>query len=98
MARFDVYLMRDGGLALDCQADMFGDIGTRFVIPLMPVGEGPPTTSRLNPRFDVNGEPLVMITELATAIRTSELQSKVGSLEHEHFRIIGAIDVLTGSG
>jgi toxin CcdB len=98
MARFDVYLLGDGGLALDCQDEIFEAIGTRFVVPLMPIGEGPPTTSRLHPQFEVNGEPLVMITELATAIRTSELRSRVASLAHEQYRIIGAIDVLTGSG
>lgn len=98
MARFDVYHLSDGGLVLDCQADAFQGIGTRFVVPLFPEGEGPPTTSRLHPKFEFNGETLVMITELATAVRTAELGSRAGSLDHEHFRIIGAIDVLIGSG
>lgn len=98
MAQFDVHWIDSGGLVLDCQADVFRGIGTRFVVPLMPEGEGPPTNPRLHPRFDVNGETLVMMTELATAIRTSELRSRTGSLAHDRLRIIGAIDALTGSG
>lgn len=98
MARFDVYRLRDGGLAIDCQADFLDDIGTRFVVPLMPPGEGPPSNTRLNPRFDVDGENLVAVPQFATAVRTRELVKKVGSLDHEHIRIVGAIDVLIGSG
>jgi toxin CcdB len=98
MARFDVYELADGARVLDCQADVFDGIGTRFVVPLARAGESAPTHPRLHPEFHVNGEPLIMMTEFAAAIRASELRTKIGSLEHEHFRIIGAIDVLTGSG
>jgi len=38
------------------------------------------------------------MTEFAAAIRTAELRERVGSLAEERFRILGAIDVLTGSG
>lgn len=98
MARFDVHRLSDGGLVLDCQADFLDEIATRFVVPLAPLGEGPPTNTRLNPRLEVNGETLVMLTQFATSIRTAELRAKVASLDHAHFQIIGAIDVLTGSG
>lgn len=94
MPQFDVYRTGDGGMVLDCQADVFDRIGTRFVVPLMPVGEAAPDTPRLHPRFEVNGEPMIMMTEFATAIRTVELRSKACSMAHERFRIIGAIDVL----
>ena len=98
MVRFDVYRLRDGGLALDCQANFLDDIGTRFIVPLMPPGEGPSPNARLNPRFEIDGEPVIMVPQFATAVRTRELTKKIGSLDHEHFRIVGAIDVLTGSG
>ncbi len=98
MARFDVYRLRDGGLALDCQANFLDDIGTRFIVPLMPPGEGPAPNARLNPSFDIDGEPVVMLPQFATAIRTRELATKIGSLDHDHIRIIAAIDVLIGSG
>ena len=98
MARFDVYRLRDGGLALDCQANFLDDIGTRFVVPLMPPGDGPPTNARLNPGFDIDGEAVVMVPQFATAVRTRDLAERVGSLDHDHIRIVAAIDVLIGSG
>ena len=98
MARFDVYRLVDGGMVIDCQADFLDDIRTRFVVPLVPPGEAPPDNPRLNPRFEVNGESLVMVTQFATAIRTVELKTRIVSLDSEHFRIVNAIDVLIGSG
>ena len=98
MSRFDVYEIEGGGLVLDCQADIFEGIGTRFVVPLSREGESAPVTPRLHPRFEIGGDTLVMMTEFAAAIPTSALRSKVASLEQEQYRITGAIDVLTGTG
>jgi toxin CcdB len=97
MPQFDVYRMRSGTIVLDCQADRFQGIGTRFVVPLAREGESAPTTPQLHPRFDVNGDTLTLMTELAAAIRTADLGKKIASLAHEHHRIICAIDVLTGT-
>lgn len=98
MAQFDVYRLPDGGLILDCQSDLLDDIGTRFVIPLVPDAYAPPVNERLNPSFEVAGETVRMVTQFATAVRTVELRTVVGSIAQDHNRIIGAIDVLTGSG
>ncbi|RZM25111.1 MAG: CcdB-like protein [Sphingomonas sp.] len=97
MARFDIYQLADGGLVVDCQADFLGDIATRFIIPLLPPGEAPPANVRINPTFDVRGEQLVLVTQFAAAIRVAELRTRVGSLDHEHLRVTGAIDVLIGT-
>lgn len=97
MARFDIYRLADGGLVVDCQADFLGEIATRFVAPLLPSGDAPPPNGRLNPIFDVLGERLVMVTQFATAMRVAELGARAGSLDHEHLRVIGAIDVLIGT-
>lgn len=98
MARFDVYRLADGGLVLDCQNNRFGNIGTRFAIPLMPADYAPPHNSGLNPAFEVDGEHVTMVTQFATTIRAKELQRRVGSLQGESDRIIAAIDVLIGTG
>ncbi|WP_294287161.1 CcdB family protein [uncultured Sphingomonas sp.] len=97
MARFDVYQLADGALVVDCQAEFLDDIGTRFCVPLIPLGEGPPPNARINPEFDVAGERVVLITQLAAAIRTSELRRRVGTLDREHLRVTGAIDILIGT-
>lgn len=97
MARFDVYRLRDGSLVVDCQADFLKNIGTRFVVPLLPRGEGPAPNARINPEFEVEGERLVFVTQLAATLRTSELRSRVTSLAEEDDQVIGAIDVLIGT-
>lgn len=97
MARFDVYRLRDGSLVVDCQANFLNDIGTRFVLPLVPRGNGPAPNGRINPEFDFEGERLVLLPQLATALRTRELVTRVGSLGEENVRIIGAVDVLIGT-
>jgi toxin CcdB len=98
MARFDVYALAHGGLAVDCQTDALTEISTRFVVPLLSPDDAPPANTRLNPTFEIDGEMLVMVTQFATAIRVAELRSKIASLADQDVRIIGAIDVLTGSG
>ncbi|KTT75314.1 CcdB family protein [Sphingomonas endophytica] len=97
MARFDVYRLRDGSMVVDCQADFLKDIGTRFVLPLLPRGEGPGPNARVNPEFEVEGERLVLVAQLAATIRTTELRTRVTSLADQEYRIIGAIDVLIGT-
>ena len=68
MARFDVYRLRDGSLVVDCQADFLRDIGTRFVLPLLPRGEGPEPNARINPEFDIEGERLVLIEDATSPV------------------------------
>jgi toxin CcdB len=97
MARFDVYRLNDGSMVVDCQADFLKDIGTRFVLPLLPRGEGPGPNVRINPEFEVNGERLVLVAQLAATLRTTELRTRVTSLAEDSYRIIGAIDVLIGT-
>lgn len=97
MARFDVYRLRDGSMVVDCQADFLKDIGTRFVLPLLPLGEGPAPNPRINPELEVDGERLVLVTQLAATLRTTELRARVASLAEEGYRITGAIDVLIGT-
>lgn len=98
MARFEVYRLADGGIVLDCQSNLLDDIGTRFVVPLVPDGATPPHNPHLNPNFRISDQDLTMVTQFATTIRTKELRSRIGSLADEHERIIRAVDVLLGVG
>ncbi len=67
------------------------EIGTRFLVLLLPNGHP-------NPLLEVAGETLVMVTLFATAIRTAEPGRQVASPDHDHLRVIRAIDVPTGRG
>ncbi|HKY81829.1 MAG TPA: CcdB family protein [Sphingobium sp.] len=95
MARFDVYsLQNGGGYVLDCQADILSHIGTRFVIPLMPVDAVPAPLRRLHPRFEIDGEPVVMATHLAGAVPVRSLGKPVLSLASKQDAIGQALDML----
>ncbi|HEV2817673.1 MAG TPA: CcdB family protein [Allosphingosinicella sp.] len=94
MARFDVYPRRDGaGYLLDCQADVLGGFDTRFVVPLLPA-KGAQHATRLHPLFDVQDEPVIMVTQLAAAVPVRELGRPVGSLADQHAIIMNALDML----
>ena len=92
MARHDVY--RGGGTyLLDCQSDYLSNLDTRFVVPLLPEGEVP-KVHRLNPVFRIQGERLVMATQLGSSVPARNLQEVVASLADEHDVIMNAFDVL----
>lgn len=93
MAQFDVHRIGDG-LVLDCQSNLLAHIASRFVVPLVPLSEAPPPAGRLNPTFDVDRLPLVMVTESAAAVPTRALGPVVGSLRDRSFEITDALDVL----
>ncbi len=93
MARFEVFRSRGPGYLLDCQSDYLSHFKTRFVVPLLPA-EGAVAANRLHPIFDVEGESVVMVTQLASAIPLSELGQKVLSLADQQGSIMNALDML----
>jgi toxin CcdB len=94
MARYDVYRGSGAGYLLDCQANLFRDLETRFVVPLLPEGEAPIAAHRLNPRFEIEGAPHVMMTQYAGAVEVRELGSRVTSLPSSEYEIDNALDLL----
>ncbi len=92
MARFDVY-EGVGAYLLDCQADILDHLETRFVVPLLPA-QSVPMANRLNPLLHVAGKPVVMATQLASAVPARELREPVDSLVEAHDIIVGAFDML----
>jgi toxin CcdB len=94
MPQFDIYRERGGSLLLlDCQSDLFDHFDTRLVIPLMPVDAAEPLT-RLHPIFKFDGHDVMLSTQLASSVGVSELTDHVGSLAHERYTILNAIDML----
>ena len=95
MAKFDVYrMLGQATLVVDCQADLLEDLATRLVAPLLPDADVPRPMARLNPRFVVGEQRLVMATHLASAVPTKELGERVTSLLHEQDAIANALDML----
>lgn len=96
MAQFDYYPMPDGaGFWVDCQTELMENFTTRFVVPLVPREEAPqPSAAQLNPRFDIAGRSYELLTQFAGAIPPDELAQRSGSLEHERYAILNALDFL----
>lgn len=95
MARFDVYLDREGGYLLDCQANVLSDLNTRFCVPLQPPDVAPLAGRRLNPEFMIENVRLRMVTQFAAAVPVRELGQCVTNLDAQHSEIMNAIDMLT---
>jgi toxin CcdB len=95
MARFDVYRMPGGEYALDCQADLLAHLTTRFCVPLQSPSAAPEPARFLNPAFEIDGKPVIMITQFAAALPLRELRHKVASLSAHDFEITRALDYLT---
>jgi toxin CcdB len=94
MPQFDVYRNDGGHVLVDCQADLLSHLSSRFVVPLIDPDSGLRRISRLNPVFEIEGRELIFFTQYATSLPVGDLGRLVTSLRDEHFRIMGAIDML----
>lgn len=93
MARFDVYRGPGGELLLDCQADVLSHFETRFVVPLLPA-KGAVQADRLHPRLVVEGDEVLMVTHLASAVPRKMLRGRVTNLRADEAAIMNALDML----
>lgn len=93
MARFEVYRL-DKGYVLDCQTDILGHLNSRFVVPLLPVGEAPRPAARLNPLFELDGALHVMVTQFAATVSARDLGPALFSLAEHDTAILNALDLL----
>lgn len=94
MARFHAHRLPDGAYVLDCQAELLSHLTTRFVVPLVPVAQVGTPMARLNPRFDVEGQELVMMTQFSAAVSARSIGKPLLSLEQHHYVITTALDML----
>jgi len=95
MARLDVYRPEGGaGYLLDCQSDMMFHLETKLMVPLFLHEDAPMPVGRLNPVFVVDGVRVVMMTQYASAMRTSQIGMHVARLDREHDAVRDAFDTL----
>jgi toxin CcdB len=95
--RFDVHPMPQGGRAgylLDVQADLIPDLATRVVVPLFSDHRLPYVLRDLNPRFDVLGISVVLMTQEIASIQKRLLQRPVASLADHRDEITRALGIL----
>ncbi|MFT4102364.1 MAG: CcdB family protein [Burkholderiaceae bacterium] len=95
MARFHVYGNADGeGYLLDVQANLLEHLNTCVVVPLLPPDKAPKPASILNPVFEIERAPHVMVTQFMAAVPRRLMSADVLSLEHEAHVIVSALDCL----
>ncbi|MBI5919956.1 MAG: CcdB family protein [Nitrosomonadales bacterium] len=100
MAQFDVYLNANPETRaavpylLDVQANLLDSLATRVVVPLRVAAEMPLAAKHLNPKFTLQGAPVVMSTAELAGVPKRSLGEKVHSLNDQRNEIIAAIDLL----
>ncbi len=95
MARFDIYRAPESdGYLLDIQASFLSHLNTRLVVPLIPLSKAPQPAIRLNPRFRVEDNDVVMVTQFMAAVPSSILKEPAGNLANHHAEIVKAVDFL----
>ena len=95
MPKYDVFPSPSGdGYLLDVQTDLLSDLNTRVVVPLLPTSRAPKPATRLNPIFDLEGQPVVMVTQFMAAVPIGILKISVGRLDEEFEQVTPAIEML----
>ena len=97
MAQFDVFRNTDAAsktrvpYLLDIQNDLLGTLSSRVVIPLM---QDMRPLTHLNPAVELNGETFYLSTAEMAGVPVAVLGERVGSLEEERQKVLGAVDFL----
>lgn len=96
MARLDVYPMPGGrpGYVVDVQANLLNGLQTRIAVPLIPEHEASKPISDLNPIFQINGQPYVLLTQALASVPSAELKQAILSLDPHHDAVVRALDLL----
>ena len=97
MAQFDVYRNHETQTKeripylLDIQNDLFGDLSTRLVVPLVSKSD---LLHKLNIEITVRNQKFVISTQEMSAVSMSLLDDKVFSLEDKADEILEAVNFL----
>jgi len=100
MVQFDVHRSpverRHEGIPylLNIQSDYLDYLSVRVVVPLLRSDGRDVMVRQLNPKFEVEGVSVVMITQLIGGMPTLALGKVVANLADQRAEIIGAIDML----
>lgn len=97
MARFDVYGLKNNPriLVVDIQAELFSDLRTRVVVPLVPYSQAKNESMiKLKPILEFNQKKYVLMTTELGAVSTKDLDDCGGNLEKHRIQIIEALDFL----
>ena len=100
MPQFDVYrnpvTSDDDGFpyVVVIQSDLLEHLNLRVVVPLVRADVVDPPLPRLNPRFRVGDESVIMATTLIGGLPARSLRDLIGNLGDQRDDIIAAVDML----
>lgn len=94
MGKYDVFRNQDGGFLLDVQTDLLHQLGTRVVVPLLPLKTAPKPITGLNPIFNIDGKDHLMATQFLSAVRVTFLKAPIANVGQRHAEITSAVDLL----
>ena len=77
------------------QSELLDDLPTRVVAPLVKVAAlSGKAATRLNPRFEIEGESVFLMTQQLGAVPSSSLTRRVSSLQDAREDFVRALDLL----
>ncbi|MES5099936.1 CcdB family protein [Agrobacterium sp. BA1120] len=94
MARFDIYRLKSGALVIDLQATIIDNLDTRVVAPLLSFEEFPKPILRLNPKLEVAGKTVIMVTHMLGVISVRDIHETIGRFSDDDHAIMAATDFL----
>lgn len=95
MAQYDVYPNPAGiGYLVDLQTNLLEIVTTRVVAPLVPQSTAPTSANRLNPVFEIDGEPHILVTQSLSAVPSHILINPAANLSGHFDQITNALDML----
>ena len=98
MAQYDAHrnvsTTSDVPFLLDLQSGFLDHLRTRVVAPLVPLEQFGTPMTRLNPVFEIEGEPHVMATTDIAGVDANVLGEAVASFDGRHDDIVAAVDFL----
>ncbi len=99
MAQFDIHRntaasAEEFPYLLDIQSDFLDRLGTRLVVPLMPLARYGTPIERLNPLFEIEGEAHVGIFTEMAGIPRPLLGDVAGSASERRHEIVAAVDFM----
>ncbi|RAU21871.1 plasmid maintenance protein CcdB [Paramagnetospirillum kuznetsovii] len=95
MARELYRLAGVNGYVMNVQADLLASFATTVVVPILPAEEISQPMARLNPTFEIDGRPYVMVTQAIAAVARRDLGEAVGLVgEDRHSDLTQALDLL----
>lgn len=94
LKQYDICRMADGVLVIVAQDDLLSPMVTRVVVPMLPVAEGGPPVTPLNPVVTFGTQQLKLMPQMVTSVPVSQLGPRVGSVAYISDRIEAAMAAL----